>query len=170
MTCGRPAGHVVTRWTEHFRRGSREHRLGRQVGNAYVRVGHSAFSLRSSSRRSTRRLGPDRITPTEHALLTAAAATWTDFARRPACRVLYMSLGDREFHFVECTPPSDGGEDVPVPWRDAERWRNRRTCWRGGRMSTFNKMGFSVPSYIHAPTIYCSSVPCCVQFVLRSVA
>ena len=54
----------------------------------------------------------------------------------------------RGWHGRHAQPmPYDGEEDVPVPCRDKEMWRIGRTCWRGGRIGTFNKMGFSFPSY-----------------------
>jgi len=38
--------------------------------------------------------------------------------------------GDRESHFVG-TDTSDGGEDVPVPWQDAEKVTEREDVLEG---------------------------------------
>jgi len=64
-------GSVGADWSEHVRRASRQHRLGWQMGNPHVRAVTSTFCLRPSPRRSTWRMGPDRVSPAEYALLTA---------------------------------------------------------------------------------------------------
>ena len=113
-------------------------RVGRVGRGCYEKTAPVEFQLNSLAQRARR---------------TSPFASKTSKVN-PDCSRCAAAIGDAVFYWiisytVVAGGPiipfcSDGWEDVLVPWRDEERWRNRRTSWRGGRIGkflTFNKMG-----------------------------